>query len=319
MFPDAHKMSYDSTLRGPVQAITEFGRATAAGIGFNVNPATTLAPTGRSRMLRKRGRATSRSRRVRYKTPSPAATFAPSMRTGFRHTSYYYNLGVRPGHYPSKKNLETFSDSQLDDKTLYVRQLVAVPYSDTELMNARQGRLANVRGVKLRMWFNIKNQAESSIKLNQPLMVRWCILNPKTNDGTVDSIETNNFFISQDPGTEEAEDFPTTGNCFRYMNRKINRRKYGVLQQGKFILQNDVGSNNSRVNMQSKKAVNLWLPIRRQMKWGNNIDDDPNSNIFFCWWYCEVGDKDDPKKHTDSPIDMVAEAVTYFKDSPGFI
>lgn len=271
---------------------------------------------GKSRMLRKRTMAPRAGRRVRYKT-SP--TFAPSMKTSFRHTPYYFNLGLRPGHYPSKKHLETFSDSVLRDKRLRVEPLISVPYSDSERMNSRQGRLANVRGVKLRIWFQLKNQSEGAVKMNEPIMVRWAVLNPKTNDGTVDSIEENNFFISQDPQTEEAEDFPSTGNCFRYMNRKINRRKYGVLQQGKFIIQNDVDSNNTRVSMKSKKSVNLWLPVRRQMKWGNNIDDDPNSNLFFVCWYCDAGDKDDPQRHAaDGVMDIVGEKVTYFKDSPGF-
>lgn len=307
-------MGYDSTLRGPKQALTEFGRAVAAGIGFDVDPVTTIVPTGKNRMKRKYG-GSLRGRNVRFRG---GPTMAPSVRTPFRRTPYYRNLGLRPGRYPSKKHLKEFSSSNTVDKSLYRHRLIQVPYNATEQMNTRQGRLVNVRGVKLRLWMSLKNQSENTNKLDVPIMVRWAVLNPKENTGDPDDVAVDNFFISADPSGEEATDFPSTGNCFAYMNRQINRRRFGVLQQGKFILANDPASNNSRVSLGSRKLINLWLPIKRQMKWSSNTEDDPTTNISIVYWYCQVGDKDSAKKFTDGPIDLHAESITYFKDSPGF-
>lgn len=207
------------------------------------------------------------------------------------------------------------------DKLQLVESLIRVPYSDTERMNSRQGRLANVRGVKFRCWFQLKNQAESSTKVDSPIMVRWCILNPKENTGVTGDVGPTNFFISVDPDQEEATDFPGTGTSFSYMNRQINRRQYGVMQQGKFVLHQDPASNNSRLGMGAKKNINLWLPIKRQMKWPNNTTEEPNTNIYFCYWYCQMGDNTASRKFptsNDAPLEMNFEAVTYFKDSPGF-
>lgn len=152
-------------------------------------------------------------------------------------------------------------------------------------------------------------------------MVRWCILNPKENTGEQGDIEPANFFIGVNPALEEAVNFEGTGTSFNYMNRQINRRKYGIMQQGKFILHQDPASNNSRLGMGTKKNVNLWLPIKRQMKWPNNTVDTPNTNIHFVYWMCELGDNTAGKKFStdnDSPLEVNFEAVTYFKDSPGF-
>jgi len=282
---------------------------------------------------RKRGRSSSRSRssssrgRPRARTAAPSArrtlynngaTFVPSLRSSFRRTRYYRTLGLKPGRYPSKKHLKTFNNTGLLDKTQYVERLITAPYSTDEKMNARQGRLVNVRGVKLRMWVGLKNQGEASNKFDVPIMVRWAILNPKENSGLVGDIDPTNFFISPDPGTEEAIDFAGTGTCFDYHNRQINRRKYGVMQQGKFVLHQDPSSSSSRLSMGCQKMVNVYLPIHRQMKWANNVDDTPNTNIYFVYWYTQMGDRNTDKAFSDGPIEMTAEAITYFRDSPGF-
>lgn len=211
-----------------------------------------------------------------------------------------------------------FSNSTLLDKTQYVERLVTAPYSTDEKMNSRQGRLANVRGVKLRMWFNLKNQSEVSNKFDYPIMVRWAILNPKENTGELGDVGPTNFFIGVDPDQEEATDFPGTGNCFQFQNRQINRRQYGVMQQGKFVLHQNPSSTSDRLGLGAQKSIYLWLPIKRQMKWASNVTETPNTNVYFVYWYTVKGDKDTARYFTDGPIDMTAEAITYFKDSPGF-
>lgn len=271
-----------------------------------------------------RSSTSSRSRRVRRRTRgrvnwgSSGPTPGPAIRTRARRTRYDTLLGLRPGAYPSKKSLVSVSNSALLDKKLYNARLVQAPYSDSEKMNSRQGRLANVKGVKFRCWYNLKNQAESSDKLDEPLMCRWAIVVPKTNTGELVDVTTSNFFINANPAGEEATDFPLTGNCFKYQNRQINRRKYGVMQQGKFVLAQNPASTNSRLGMSAHKLINLWLPINKQMKWADNVGTHPNTNIHFLCWYTKMGDKDTAVKFTDGPIDFHWEANTYFKDSLGF-
>lgn len=321
-------MPYETRLRGPLQALTEFGRAAGAGIGLPINVVTPIQGTStesmpipgtlRSGRKRKASSSSSRSRRLRARALNYGPTMAPSIRTGYRRTSYYTTLGMRPGKYPSKKHLIQNQNAALLDKVQYVERLVAVPYSDSERMNARQGRLANVRGVKFRCWFNLKNQAESSDKLDVPIMCRWAILVPKENTGENGDVGPSNFFINPDPPTEEAVDFTSAVNCFGVMNRQINRRQYGVMQQGKFIIGQDPASTNSRLSTRAFKQVNLWLPLKRQMKWENNTTEYPNTNIYFVVWYCKIGDKNTGSQFTDGPLEFHWEACTYFKDSLGF-
>lgn len=322
-------MPYETRLRGPIQALTEFGRAAGAGIGLPINVVTPLQGTSTESMVipgtlrsgRKRVRSSSSSRRSRgsgRRRLNYGPTRAPAIRTGFRRTNYFTTLGMRPGRYPSKKHLIQNQNAALLDKVQYVERLVSVPYSDSERMNARQGRLANVRGVKFRCWWQLKNQSEISDKLDVPIMVRWAILLPKENTGENGDVGPTNFFIDPDPTTEEAVDFSSGVNCFGIQNRQINRRLYGVMQQGKFILAQDPGSNNSRLSIKAFKMVNLWLPLKRQMKWANNVDEFPNTNIYFVCWYSKMGDKNTGSQFTDGPLEFHWESQTYFKDSLGF-
>ena len=284
--------------------------------GESAMPRAGYLRSGRKRgsMKAKNLRGSKRPRRLSY-GPTPV----PSIRSGFRRTNYFTTLGLRPGRYPSKKHNQQSQNASLIDKVQYVDRLIRVPYSDTEQMNARQGRLANVRGVKFRAWFNLKNQSEISDKLDVPIMVRWAILLPKDNQGLNGDVGPDNFFISADPEGEEATDFSAAENCFGLQNRQINRRKYGVMQQGKFILSQNPASTNSRLGTHAFKALNLWLPVKRQMKWSSNTVEFPNTNIYFVLWYTKLGDKNTGAQFTDGPLEFHWEALTYFKDSLGFI
>lgn len=253
-------------------------------------------------------------------------TNTPSVRTRYVR-SRFNELGIPTSSHTSRRHKVTYSKTGESDKTLIAEPLVSVPFNDDDTrMNVRNGRLVNVSGVKFRCWFQIKNQAESSTKLNQPLQIRWAILNPRDNTGNATDVTTGtNFFIHANPSsTDDAADFPSgTGDSFRLMNRAINKRRYAIVQEGTFIIQNDPASNNTRVDMQSKKFISLWLPIKKQMKWSNNGvatgDEYPNTNLFFAWWYCEQGSRTTTTAFptsNDSPIEWDAEAITYFRNAP---
>lgn len=245
----------------------------------------------------------------------------PSARTKFRRTAYYRGLGLSPKNMPCKKYFTEATSSAIEDKSMAFLRVVKADYDGNDaILNRRNGRLCNVRGVKMRHWFALKNFAESSVVLDAPVQIRWAILNPKVNTGNkTTDITLTNFFVNEGTASnEDAIDFKdATGICFDYMNRKINRRKYGVVQEGMFELSNDPGSNNSRVGRSARKLLNLWIPINRQMKWSSNtaLDADPTTNLYFVWWYCQEADKDTGRKFIGGAIDHTYERITYFKDS----
>lgn len=251
-------------------------------------------------------------------------TNGPAFRSRLKFTRYRAELGERIGYSPSRRTLVTDSKSDQQDKVLHQVRLVAITYSDVDnVMNTRTGRLCDVIGVKFRAWVSLKdNLIESSQIWQNPIQVRWAIINPRENSGQITDITNGtNWFVSDSPASDDSTDFPAAGNAFRYMNRKINTRRYGVLQEGSFLLSNDPASNNTRVSPGSKKFISFYLPIYRQMKWGGNgtgvQDKYPNANLHFVYWFVAQGDKDTAQKFGtgDTPIDFTYESMTYFRNA----
>lgn len=248
-------------------------------------------------------------------------TNGPAFRSRMKKSKYRVMLGNRIGHAPSRRTTFKGVKNDLQDKTLATSRLVAIEYSDTDTrMECRKGKLCDVIGVKFRAWISLKqNFPNNNVIWKNPLQIRWAIINPKDNTGAGTDIENGtNFFVSDDPVADDATDFPATGNCFRYMNHKINTRKYGILQEETFILSNDPASTESRVTSSSKKFISFYVPINRQMKWDSieTADKFPNANVHFVWWYVSLGDKDDAKKFDVSqPLDFHNERMTYFRNA----
>lgn len=290
----------------------------------SVRRRSTAARLSRGR-LRKRAYRRRRYKRTRGRGRARSAmgTNGPAFRSRMNQYKNRVELGQRMGFMPSRRVGYNASSSVDKDKTLIATRLVKVPYSDTDnIMNCRTGRLCDVIGVKFRAWFELKSQlVETDVIWENPIMIRWAIINPTDNTGLASDITAGqNFFVSTSPGEDDTYDFPTTGNCFTYMNRKINMRKYGVLQEGTFLLSNDPASTNTRVNVQSKKFISFYVPIKRQMKWGNNAIADenayPNANVSFVWWYCKMGDKDPAQVFSASqPMNYTYEHITYFRNA----
>lgn len=282
-----------------------------------VRRASTKRRLGRGR--KRRGTYRRRVRRVRARRAM--GTNGPAFRSRFKFSRYKAELGQRLGYNPSKRTAYDGASATSVDKTLYTKKLVRVGWSDSdEVMNKRSGRLVDVVGVKFRAWFSLKeNLVESSGIWDNPIQVRWAIINPRENTGAdADITAGTNFFNSVDPGADDSVDFPATGNAFKYMNRKINTRRYGVLQEGTFIISNDPAANNTRVNMGAKKFLSFYVPIRTQMKWpGTSTGGDyPNANLHFVYWYVALGDKDTAQKFAASqPFDFHYEKINYFRNA----
>lgn len=271
----------------------------------------------------KYGRRRTSTQRNRYRRAM--GTTGPAARTRLRKTRYNSQLGEKIGHHPSRKFNFTGKNVNIRDKELHTTRLVKVPWSDSDdLMDVRKGELCDIIGVKFRAWFQIKPQLiDASSAFKQPLQVRWAILNPKTNIGNVTDITNGqDFFMDPAPSTDIAENFATTGKAFTFMNRKINRRAYGVLQEGTFILENDTASNQNRRSVGSRKFISTWVPIGRQMKFEFNTSDDassfPSQNLHFVFWYCRQGDPNTARAFpttNDAAIEFDHECITYFRNA----
>lgn len=254
----------------------------------------------------------------------PTGTSAPSMMTRTYKSRYHHQLGRRPGAYSTRRTQNPLDQTVAQDKQWYSERLVLVPHSadDTEI-NTRKGQLVNVRGVKLRMWFQLRGEGSNLLK---PLQIRWAILNPADNDGTDLTTGPANFFIDPNPTSTQAKDFPATSGaetrCFDFHNRKINRDEFGIVKEGSFVITNKNGLDNSnRFGQDILKSLNLYIPINKQMKWTNDVTPYPETNLYFCWWYTTMGETSTSQRYTGAtaPLIMDGEFITYFTNSRMFV
>ena len=283
--------------------------------------------SGRRRILSRKRKARSsttarRTRKKRYRRVM--GTTGPAARTRLKWTKYRSDLGQRIGLKTARKAYLKNSSviSNVQDKRLAAHRLIHINYNDDDtLMNCRNGRLADVHGVKFRCWFELFRTLPTNAAYNYPIQVRWAIINPKENTGELTDVTNGtNFFESPGPGADDSIDFPSTGRAMAYMNRRINRRRYGVLQEGTFLLSNLQSSTDNRMSMQSKKFFSVYVPIKLQMKWANNDnaaeeDGYPNANIQFVYWYCYQGDQEDAQQLPAGAIRFSYEKITWFNNS----
>lgn len=243
-----------------------------------------------------------------------------------RRTQFRTNLGRRAGKYSTRRHAVKGDAATIPDKTMASFRLMQIPYdADESKINTRRGNQVKVSGVKLRIQFKLNNLPTSDANQTlRPLMVRWAIINPKVNNGGL-TVPTEDFFISSNPVSKQSEDFPALGPQFVWMNRKINRELYGVLKQGQFILQNSPSGNASSgtqivVRNTGMRGLNIYVPIKRQMIFEATTSTVPTENIYFCYWYCQLGDGDDAKVFDtgSKPISQFHEHITYFRNSAMF-
>jgi len=267
------------------------------------------------------GRIVTPQKRQRIETRDPPTeSMAPSVMTTTRRTVYRHNLGTRPRYQCKKHSHKTTRSLNTNDKTRNTIRLVKVPYNaDDSFFNTRKGRIVNVRGVR----FNWICKWKDGHPTNEPIQVRWAIVNPKNNTGqTSDVTDGTNWWVSLNPANEYATDFSGTADHFDLMTRSINRKRFGVLKEGTFLLgPAETGAGDGRTTYKQQKIINTYVRINQQMKWGSNENDTdekayPNANIHFVFWYCKRGTLDTTKSFTTStnvPIETRAQITTFFK------
>lgn len=266
-----------------------------------------------------------------YRTPStfaPSSAYTPrilgpmrqSATTRTRRSRYRHNIGERPRYQCLKHSFKTTQSAADQDKTRYKIRLIKIPWSDAdEVFNRRKGRLVNVRGIRFQ-WICKWKDGQAT---NEPIQVRWAVLNPKQNSGDPNDIDTTNWWRSLDPGNEYAEDYTTSADHFDLSTRAINRKKYGVLKEGTFTLgPAETNANDGRTQAKQQRMVQFYLPINQQVKWGANDATEaasfPNANIHFVYWYWKRGTLELTQSFTseaNTPIETRAQITNFFRNA----
>lgn len=265
---------------------------------------------------------------------TPKRLFGTKAGTSTRTSASRYRsqLGRYPGKFSTRRHTSFPAlNSQITACEMHGFRLINCPWSDNDvLINRRQSNLVNVRGVRLRVQFALNNSlAESEAGTQLPIEVRWAIINPKQNTGAAfdRTVFNDEFLISRNPGEQMALDFPTGANknYWTLMYDAINKEKYGVVKEGRFMLTPNFYANNGFSNVNSaNKLMQIYIPIKRQMKWENNNEDAgseyPEANLYFVYWYTSSNNitSTNPFDGTTGktpPLAMRHEMTLYFKNS----
>lgn len=257
-------------------------------------------------------------------------TFAPRSITGrggmslTRPSRYRAQLGRRVGRIKSRRTTEAQKINNHTDKKVHSVKLIQIEHStDEAVISARRGELVNVRGVKVRCQWNLptdKNQNDNLFRY--PLAVRWAVINPRANGGQTFPSEPEEFFISQDPDKNMTENFPTGFNYLYHISHQINRKDWGVVKQGQFTLGGMAqGADNDQKVMlkpSSMKVLQFYIPIKRQMRFKDDGTKDPETNLYFIWWYIRLGDPENDRQLTDAELRWSYYNTTYFTNPKPF-
>ncbi|QUS52595.1 capsid protein [Mute swan feces associated circular virus 4] len=237
-------------------------------------------------------------------------------------TRFRNNIGDRKKTHV-RRSLRTGPVFPISDKQLYIERLIAVPYNSNEkIIGTRNDLLLNMRGVRMKMWFSLKNLAGiADAKYQQPVTIRWAVVNPKNNDGTgVPPGIGTDIFHARSPDVRPYVDFFNgTQNSFYYLSSKINRNDLGVLKEGKFELQ--MGTDQIRNTGRTQKLVDVWVPLRRQLEWETNDTSAaaafPKENLYFIWWMCKTRDPTalPSLSGPNQLVDTWAEYSTYYTNA----
>lgn len=309
---------YDTTLRNPLQAVREFGRAVGAGLGLNINPVTITQVTGKrqrepmvfSRKYKKR-KVGSSAMQATNTGPASQSTLKPSR--------YKNNLGGWTGRHYAKRVTYKATEDALGDKEQHIYRLVSIPWvTNDAYMTSRNGKYCDVYGVTWRAIWKIKDSFDQLL----PLTIRWAILNPKENSGDTTDVPTTAFFESRSHDSNLYDNFDAYNDWPSLMDTPIFKDRYGVVQEGNFTLDPHTSGTATVKGYHQERYMKKFIPIRKRMEWSSNNavagSEHPQQNLFFVWWYCSRCDITGTKKYTSQatvPIEFYHERTTYFRDS----
>lgn len=229
--------------------------------------------------------------------------------------------------------------SDVKDRDLHVNRLINIPWSEDETqINRRRSNLVGVKAVRFRCMFQLLSNAGTSEGIRKwPIEIRWAVINPKNNDGSITAYNPttgvsqfdNEFFISRNPGEQMSLSMNRSHNWWTYHKDRINREKYGVLAEGRTkplyfpIGEQEIVTPNCLTQSMCHN-LEIYIPIGKQIKFEvNDIaspDEWPEQNIYFVWWYTRMNDLGTNQVFTGGTnatpaVQFKYEATTYFKNS----
>lgn len=260
------------------------------------------------------------SRRPIPMDTTPPTHGGPNKATRMNFSRYHNTLGTvykRRCKRAVKEAQE--STGNTFDKDLVVTNCVNIGYTDQDSTeNKRNGFQCYVKGVRLKCCFRIR---KDQTVLTDPLTIRWAILVPETNTGSISDINAIDFFKNRESLGDEFYNFPASGNYLEYHGRQINTSKYGVMQSGTFTLSPSSTGSDAYRHWDQIKLMNIWVPLKRVFQWDNITtnpgDDEPTSNVHFVFWYTERGDLGVLPQFTvanTGPLAWNIEKTTFFKN-----
>jgi len=274
------------------------------------------------------------AKRVLFVTPSPkkrARTMRVTMnrvknmkrtlskkrrsRKNTRLTSARSLTGLRTLGKPQSKNvLQVDQSATVGTRVWSSTDLCAIPYSATNVVNARCGQDAHISGFMHRAIF-VNN-------LNTPMKIYELWLVPKfyTEDGLTPAQLQADMYSRHGLATDKDASWTDTTASILY-DEPINSSKFALLKKRTFILGSSGVSSTSQTNTGSAKCYKqekLWIPLNRKYTYGSLADGETEirslqAPVFYVTWACGVSE-DNGAVSVGSALKRQIHSVTYFRD-----
>lgn len=233
-------------------------------------------------------------------------------------------IGNRAGIGSPVNQTETQRDLALNGNTAdystrtpYANELTLISKSDDGLnaINDRRRNTIVVTGFKISYMYQNN--------VNEPMYCNIAIVNPKNANSSVMSVD--GFF--RDYNLSRDVNFSTGLSAMELHNLPISTDKYRILAHKRHIIMpagllatsmptgafaNVAVNASGPVNM---VAGNMWVPLKRQLQFNDDTDDNCEHKCFYVVWFDKVtASKTDPA--LTNVVRGNVHAVTYFNEVP---
>lgn len=266
--------------------------------------------------------------------------FTPVTATPTRKSQYRNQLGRPIGTFGTRRTSREVEGVEFTDRAQSTHRLIYIPWSEDETqINKRRSNLVNVTGVRFRMQmihkmgagaYGLLNEAYESDERGRviPCEFRWAIINPKQNTGAAINNFNEEFFITRNPTEQMSSNFTVNANYFTYHRQVINKEKYGVVKEGRFMLSPMMQQQENPAGVANTKSacaqLDIFIPLKKQMKFDLNDETGeapfPENNLYFVMWYTGMNDLGtvklfDGDDQKDIPFIWKWETTTYFRNA----
>lgn len=215
----------------------------------------------------------------------------------------------------AKRNLVVeFTNLQFDSRTLYSRDLTAIPKTEDNAINGRQRDIINVRGFKIDMNFR------GALAQDQPNILHFAIIAPlatlandSTPVGSEDVVPDTNFFRGN--SENRAIDFGTGLSSMQLHSLNINSDNYVVLKRWKKIV-GEADNDNPKGPGQYKRS-HTYVKLNRQVRYdtANYTENATQGRVFLVWWFDTWVGTSDGAPPIQNELLMDQHIVTYFRET----